>query len=45
VLDDNVHDDSWMPAALESLARLRSLCATSAHFGHDTTVYRHDVVA
>lgn len=45
VLDDNVHDDSWMPAALESLARLRSLCATSAHFSHDATVYRHDVVA
>lgn len=42
VLDNNVHDDSWMPTALESLERLRSLHAQTAHFSHDATVYRSD---
>lgn len=39
VRDDNVHDDSWMPAALESLRRLRSLHAQIAHFSHDDRVH------
>ena len=39
---DNVHDDSWMSTALESLQRLRSLRPLTAHFSHDATPYHDD---
>lgn len=37
---DNVHDETWMATANESLARLRSLDAAVARFSHDDTVFR-----
>lgn len=39
VLGSNIHDDSWMPTALESLGRLRSLNPDVAYLSHDETVF------
>ena len=36
----DVHDDSWMATAHESLARLRSLDVHTARFSHDDAVHR-----
>ena len=38
--EHDVHDDSWMATARDSLARLRSLDAHTARFSHDDAVHR-----
>lgn len=37
--DDNLHDETYREAANESIARLRRLDPTVAHFSHDRTIY------
>jgi N-acyl homoserine lactone hydrolase len=39
-LDGDLHDVTWRSPADESLARLRSLNPTTAHFSHDRALYR-----
>lgn len=38
----DVHDDSWLPAARRSVARLRSLDPDVAHFSHDRSIWRRE---
>jgi len=37
---DNIHDETYRPAAIESLEHLRRLDATTVHFSHDRVIHR-----
>jgi hypothetical protein len=40
VAADNIHHETYREAAAETIARLRSLDISAAHFSHDRAIYR-----
>ena len=40
VAADNIHDETYREAAIETITRLRRLDISAAHFSHDRTIYR-----
>ena len=40
VAANNIHDETYREAAAETVARLRSLDISAAHFSHDRTIHR-----